>query len=71
MFAKALLKSCGENISGNQGLSHCLMAEKARKPCFMIGAEGGWSTEEFNLMQDLPEICLAQRQKINTKSQKN
>ncbi len=36
-----------------------LSAEQAGKPCFMIGAEGGWSAEEFNLMQDLPEICLA------------
>jgi 16S rRNA (uracil1498-N3)-methyltransferase len=38
-----------------------LSAEKAGKPCFMIGAEGGWSTEEFNLMRDLPDICLAQQ----------
>ncbi|MDY0111571.1 MAG: RsmE family RNA methyltransferase [Candidatus Syntrophosphaera sp.] len=36
-----------------------LSAEEVGKPCFMIGAEGGWSSEEFNLMQDFPDICLA------------
>jgi 16S rRNA (uracil1498-N3)-methyltransferase len=35
-----------------------LDAEKLDKPCFMIGAEGGWSEWEFSLLNSFQEISL-------------
>ncbi len=30
------------------------------KPCFLIGPEGGWSDDEFSLMEPLPRLKLAE-----------
>lgn len=37
---------------------HHLSGEEAGRPCFLIGAEGGWSEAEFKLMEGLTEISL-------------
>ncbi len=37
---------------------HHLSGEEAGRPCFLIGAEGGWSDAEFRLMVGLTEITL-------------
>ncbi len=37
---------------------HHLSAEQTGRPCFLIGAEGGWSVGEFQQMEDLAEITL-------------
>lgn len=37
---------------------HHLSGEEVGRPCFLIGAEGGWSEAEFRLMEGLTEITL-------------